>query len=51
MESFILNTNMKVKIYFTIAEFSATKIIMRECHVDESDKGTQGMILGIDLLI
>ena len=41
-----ITTNMKVKIYFTLPKFSATKIMTWECHVDDSAKGRYNMILG-----
>ena len=43
-------TNLKVKIYFTLPEFSATEIVMWNCHVDYSSKGINDMILGRYLL-
>ena len=37
---------MKVRIDYNLPEFSATKIVMWECHMDESAKGRYDMILG-----
>ena len=45
-----INTNLKVKIYFTLPERSAMKIMMWDCHVDDSTNDRYGMILGIDTL-
>ena len=45
-----ITTNLKVKIYFTLPEPSATKIVAWSCHVDDSTKGAYGIILGRDLL-
>ena len=39
-------TNSKVKIYFTLPELSAKKIVMWNCHADDSDKKTFYMISG-----
>ena len=33
-----INTNLKVKIYFTLPELSATNILMWNCHLDDSAK-------------
>ena len=41
-----ITTNMKVKIYFTLPELSATKIMTWDCHVDDSDKVGYDIILG-----
>ena len=41
---------MKVKIYFTLPEFSATKRLAWECHVYDFAKGIHDMILGRDIL-
>ena len=43
--------NLKVKIYFTLPEFSATEIVMCDCHLEDSDKGRYDMIPGRYLLI
>ena len=40
-----ITTNLKVKIYFTLPELSATKIWMCICHEDESSKVRYDMIL------
>ena len=34
-----ITTNIKVKIYFTLPEFSATEIVAWEYHVDDPTKG------------
>ena len=44
-----ITTNLKVEINFARTEFSATKIVMWDCHVDDSDKYRYNMILGRDL--
>ena len=41
---------LRVKIDFTLAELSATKIATWNCHVNESDKGRYDKILGRDIL-
>ena len=46
----IITTNLKVKIYLTLPEFSATKIVTWNCHADDSTKGRYYMILGRDIL-
>ena len=43
-------TNSKVKIDFTLTELSATKIVIWNCHVDDSAKGRYDMILGRNIL-
>ena len=43
-------TNLKVNIDFTLPEFSATKIVTWNCHVDDSINGRYDMILGRYLL-
>ena len=43
-------TNLKVKIYLTLPEFSATKIILLDFHVDDSAKGRYDMVLVRDIL-
>ena len=50
MQAGNITTNLKVKIYFTLPELSATKIVTCNCHEDESTKGRHDMILGRDLL-
>ena len=45
-----ITNNLKVKIDFTLPEFSATKNLMSNCHVDDSAKGRYNMILGRALL-
>ena len=44
-----ITTNIKVKIYFTLPELSATEILTWNCYVDDSAKGRYDMILGIDI--
>ena len=43
-------TNLKVKIYFTLNDFSMTKIVMWEFHMGDSTKGIYDMLLGRYLL-
>ena len=45
-----LITDLKVKIYLSLSEFSTTKIMMWECHVDDSNKIRCNMSLGKYLL-
>ena len=45
-QAFNLATNLKVKIYFILPEFSAKKIVTWECRVNDSTKGINNMILG-----
>ena len=45
-----ITTNLQVKIYFTLPELSATKIVMWDYHVDESAMSRYKMILGRDIL-
>ena len=45
-----INNNIKVKIYLTLSELGATKIMTCNCHVDDSAKGRYDIILGIYLL-
>ena len=45
-----INTNLKVKIDFTLPEFSTKKIVTWNCHVDDYAKGRYDMILGRDIL-
>ena len=45
-----ITTNLKVKIYFTLPELSATKIMMWNFHVYDSSKSIYDMILGRDML-
>ena len=40
-----ITTNLKVKIDFTLPEFSPTKISTWNFHLDEYDKGKYNMIL------
>ena len=42
-------TNIKVKIYFTLTELSATEIVTWNCHVNDSDQGRYDIILGRDI--
>ena len=41
-----ITTYLKVKIYFTLPELRATKIMTWNCHLDESDKGRCDIIFG-----
>ena len=50
MQSGGITTNLKIKIYFTLHELSATKIVMWSRHADYSAKGIYDIILGIYLL-
>ena len=45
-----ININLKVNIYFTLPELSATEIMGWNCHVDGSSKGRYDVILGRYLL-
>ena len=45
-----INTNLKVKIYFTLPELSATKIVTWNCQVYDSTKRRYYMILCRDIL-
>ena len=45
-----ITTNLKVKTYFTLPEFSTTKILIWDCHVDDYAKVRYAMILGRYLL-
>ena len=45
-----ITTNLKVIIDFNLTELSATKIVIWNCHVDESTDGRYDMILGGDIL-
>ena len=45
-----MNTNMKVKIDFTLTRLSAKKTVKRNCHMNDSAKGRYDMILGRYLL-
>ena len=46
-----INTNLKVKIDFTLPELSATKHFTWNCHMDDSYNIRNNIILGRDLLI
>ena len=45
-----ITTNIKVKIYFTLTEFSTTKIVTWGFHMNDSDKVGYNKVLGRDLL-
>ena len=45
-----INTNLKVQTDFTLPKLSTMKIVIWNCHVDESAKGRYDMILGRYLL-
>ena len=45
-----LTTNQKVKVNFCLPEFSVTKTMMWECHVDKYTKSRHAMIFGRDIL-
>ena len=45
-----INTNMEFNIYYTLPEFSETKIMTWKYHVDESAKTRYDTILGRYLL-
>ena len=44
-----ITTNLKVEVDFTLPELSATNGMTSKCHVDESTKGRNDMIVGRDL--
>ena len=46
-----ITTNLKVNIYFTLHELSATKTMTWNCHVGDSSKGRYDLILGRYLLM
>ena len=50
MQAGNITTNIKVKIYFTLPENSATEIVTWNCHVDDSAKGRYDMTMGKDIL-
>ena len=41
---------MKIKINLTLPEFSATRIVMWDYHMNDYAKGRYNIILGIDIL-
>ena len=45
-----ITTNLKVKVDLTLPALSVTDVMMWRCNVDDSDKGSYNMILGLDLL-
>ena len=45
-----ITINITVKMDFILPELSATKIVMCNCHVDDSAKSRYDMILCINLL-
>ena len=46
-----ITTNLKVKVDFTLPAISATNVVTWKCHMDESSKGINDMILGRYLLL
>ena len=44
-----ITTNLKVDLYFTLPELSATNMVTWKCHVDYSAKGRYDMISGINI--
>ena len=50
MQAGNINTNLKVKIYFTSSALSATNVVTWNFHVDDSAKGRYDMTLGRYLL-
>ena len=51
MRAVNLTNNVKVKIDFTLPEFSATEIVTWEFHMDDSDKDRYSIIIGRYILI
>ena len=41
-----INTNLKVKVDFTLPTLSAKNVVTWNCNVDDSAKSTYNMILG-----
>ena len=50
MQAGKITTNIRVKIYITLPELSAEKIMAWYCHVNDSYKGRYYMVLGKDIL-
>ena len=50
MKAGVINTNLNIKIDFTLPYLSAKKIVMWHFYVYDSTKGRYDMILCIDLL-
>ena len=48
-QSVNIKTNRKVKIDFTLPEFSAMEIVMFNCDVDDSTKISYDMIMGREI--
>ena len=46
----IITTNTNVRIDFTLSRLISTKIMIWNCHVDESSHGRYEMILGRNIL-
>ena len=44
-----ITTNLKVKIYLTLPEISATNIVTWNCYMNGSAKGKYNMILDRDI--
>ena len=45
-----INTNIEVKVNFTLPTLSATNDVTWKCHIYDSSKGRYNMSLGRDLL-
>ena len=43
-------TSKKMNVYFCLTEFSATRIVPLQCHVDNKTNSRYDIILGRDLL-
>ena len=50
MKAGSITTKLKVNIYITLPELSATKIVTWNCHVGDSTKVRYEMVLGRGLL-
>ena len=45
-----ISTNLKVNIDMILPELSVTKIVMWNCHVDDSSEGRYYVVLGRNIL-